>query len=91
MGVDSFLGENWPFFDLLFDPCDPYVTFDAIFVCVWVVVNVMVTLTKFGQNSDIGKYVKMACCQKKEERRNTSEYKTLPVSGRGKEEIVRKK
>ena len=44
-GLDAFFGEND-----LFDPNDPILTSDPIIVCAWVVVNIPVTVTKFGQN-----------------------------------------
>ena len=45
VGEEAFLVKND-----LFDPCDPYVTFDPMLVMWQVAVGVSVVVTKYGQN-----------------------------------------
>ena len=53
----------------LFDPSDPIMTSDPIIVCAWVVVQVSVTVTKFGQNQMSGSMWKRRVARKKKERK----------------------
>ena len=67
----------------LFDPCDPYMTFDDMLVMWHVAVLEGVVVTKYGQNRfrHVG-VISWKLWQKKE-RKKRDKYKTLPPLAAG--------
>ena len=59
VGLDAFLVKI-----TFFDPSDPIVIPDPTIFCVWVVVKVLVTLTKFGRNQEKGSMLKRRVARK---------------------------
>ena len=54
----------------VFDPCDPYMTFEVKLLIAFVANHSLVILTKFGQNSIKHVEEETNCEKKKEEERN---------------------
>ena len=60
----------------LFDPCDPYMTFEVKLLITFVATDPLIILTKFGWNP-IKHAGEEANCEKKEERKK-SQLETVP-------------
>ena len=65
----------------LFDPCDPYMTIDAMLVMWHVAVLEGVVVTKYGQNRF--RHVGVISWKLTEERKKRDKYKTLPPLAAG--------
>ena len=60
----------------LFDPCDPYMTFEVKLLITFVATDPLIILTKFGWNP-IKHAGEEANCEKKEERKKSQESNKL--------------
>ena len=75
----------------LFDPCDPYMTFEVKLLITFVATDPLIILTKFGWNP-IKHAGEEANCEKKEERKKSQESNKLGgIPPNLKKEIARKK
>ena len=61
----------------LFDPCDPYMTFEVKLLITFVATDLLVILTKFGRNP-VKHVGEEANCEKEERRKKELETAPLP-------------
>ena len=61
------LSELKHFENVLFDPCDPYMTFEVKLLMTFVAIHPLVILTKFGQNPIRHMWEKKQIVRKKKE------------------------